>query len=217
MKACFMYGATLFKLAEYEQAIRYSERVFEIANALDELDPLNRLRIQRNVGMMHKAVGDWDKALSIYEDNLMATEKALGSLDLETAYVHYNLGSLLSSMEAYSEALRHYQQALKIRRGKLPGYHPDVIESLNNMGELMLDMSDLDVRIVLGISYILKGRRSRRVGGEYLLDALRIWCIFPPLPPRAGAYALSRLRSRSDASPSAPRRLTRPRLRAGVR
>lgn len=100
-------------------------------------------------------MADIDGALDTYRRALKISKKVCGRQDPETAYAHNNLGSTLrdkafeqgrtqySTGRYLKEAYQNCKKALKIREKKCSG-HPDLAESLTNMGHLMLDLRHLD-------------------------------------------------------------------------
>ncbi len=146
---CFVLGGTLTKMRnkkDYEEAISHTERALSISERSSGLMDFRTLRVLLNLGAIRKALGHLDEAIAVYRQALEASRRVCGCRDPETAYVHNNLGSALRDKAIASEetrflvkALRHYKRALKIREKKRP-QHPDLAESLTNMGALMVDL-----------------------------------------------------------------------------
>lgn len=151
---CFVLGALLLKLRreeDYEEALRYTKQALSITGAAKGATSIEALRTLVNLGAIQHAMEDIDGALDTYRQALRVSKRVFGSRDAETAYAHNNLGSTLrdkafepgqtqySTGRYLKETYQNYKKALKIREKKCPG-HPDLAESLTNMGNLMLDL-----------------------------------------------------------------------------
>lgn len=151
---CFVLGAVLSKLLrkeDYGEALSYTERALNITETAVGAMHFRTLRVLVNLGAIRHAMGDVDEALDVYRQALKVSRRVCGRRDPETAYAHNNLGSTLrdkafepgqtryATVRYLKEAYRHYKRALKIRR-KERARHPDLAESLTNVGHLMLDL-----------------------------------------------------------------------------
>lgn len=146
---CFVLGALLSKMLrpeDYKEALSYTERALSIMETAAGPMHFRTLRILVNLGAHRRTLKDLDGALDAYRRALKVSRKVCGCRDPETAYAHNNLGSALRDKAIESgqlrymrKAFRHYKVALKIREKKRPR-HPDLAESLTNVGHLMLDL-----------------------------------------------------------------------------
>ena len=130
-----------------------------------------------NLALAYQGVGEYDKALPLYNRALKIREKALGPEHLDTIAGLNNLATLYLDMGAFGKSLPLYERILKIRE-KNPGPdHPDTAVSLNNLALAYQGLGDYDKALPLyeRSLKIKKQSRSRKI------PALPVpWSIWPP-------------------------------------
>ena len=77
-------------------------------------------------------MGDYEKALPLYQRALEIREKVLGPQHPSVATTLNNLALLYESMGDYEKALPLYQRALEIRENVLGPQHPNTAIIRNN-------------------------------------------------------------------------------------
>ncbi|MCX8110807.1 MAG: CHAT domain-containing protein, partial [Syntrophorhabdaceae bacterium] len=87
-------------------------------------------------------LGDYQKALPLYERSLDITEKSLGPEHPDVALSLHYLASLYSDLGDYQKALPLFERSLEIREKMLGPEHPDVADSLNNLATLYSNLGD---------------------------------------------------------------------------
>ena len=116
----------------------------------DSLDYLARLL---------REMGQYDRALPLYESALKIRTSDLGDRHPDTAMSLNNLAGLYQSMGQYDRALPLYESALEIRKSKLGDRHPDTAINLNNLAALYSSMGQYDRALPL-LESALEIRRS---------------------------------------------------------
>jgi len=104
---------------------------------VDELQRANELNKQ--VFQLYQQ-GQYEKAISIAQEELRLREQALSPDHLDVATSLNNLAVLYNSMGSYRETEPLFLRALKIREEQLGSDHPEVATSLNNLAELYRSM-----------------------------------------------------------------------------
>ena len=98
--------------------------------------------IFNNLGLLFKAVGDYDRALNYFQKSLAISLKTLGEEHPSTAVSYNNLGLVYDNMGDYPRALEYHHKALAID-GKLYGAeHTSTATSYNNLGTMYHNMGD---------------------------------------------------------------------------
>ncbi len=87
-----------------------------------------------NLAGLYTYLGQYDKAESLYQQNLKLSQTAYGENSSQTALTLSALGNLYSRKRDYPQAQQFFQRSLDIRERVLGPDHPDVAESLNALG-----------------------------------------------------------------------------------
>ena len=86
--------------------------------------PSVTLTSRNNLALLYKAKGDYDKALPLYEQTLVVSERVLGAEHPATLTSHNNLASLYQAKGDYDKALALFEQTLKVCEKTLGLKHP---------------------------------------------------------------------------------------------
>ncbi len=106
-----------------------------------------------NLGMVHGALGELDKALDKFKQAFEMYEKIhkgrahsdLANVLNSMGNAYWNLGELHKEPKYYSEALQRYKQALTIYDAFYKGWlHPDLAMCFNNIGSTHNSLGDPD-------------------------------------------------------------------------
>ena len=113
-----------------KKEIRRLEELVDLGK--DTLDRLDLNRIEQ-LARLYYEVGEYTKALPLYEKALKIDQNVLGEEHPDTATSYNNLAGLYESMGEYTKALPLYEKALKTRQNVLGEEHPDTATSYNNI------------------------------------------------------------------------------------
>ncbi|MDO6436534.1 tetratricopeptide repeat protein [Cyclobacterium sp. 1_MG-2023] len=94
----------------------------------------------RNIGAYHNLKGEYNQALSYFEEGLSLAEKEKYWLGLANLYNSMGLNAY--ERGNYADAVTHYLQALKIKEEHLPQLEQS--KTLNNLGLVFMDLGDID-------------------------------------------------------------------------
>ncbi|HIP30850.1 MAG TPA: tetratricopeptide repeat protein, partial [Sulfurospirillum arcachonense] len=102
-----------FNTKDKKKEISRLEKLVDLGK--DTLDRLDLNRIEQ-LGKLYNEVGEYAKALPLYEKALTTHQNILGEEHPSTATSYNNLAALYESMGEYAKALPLYEKALKIRQ-----------------------------------------------------------------------------------------------------
>ena len=105
-------------------------------------DHLEEAGIIHNMGILHKHLGEHQKAKEYYERALSIQLKKLGRDHVDVACTYHNMGSLHHDLGEHQQAKEYYERALSIQLNKLGLDHVDVASTYHNMGNLHNDLGD---------------------------------------------------------------------------
>jgi len=152
-----------------------------------------------NIAELYWKIGDYSRALSIYQKTLLLREEILGLEHRDTANSYNNVGFVYDDMGDYNKALEYYFKASEINEKVLGLEHHNTATSYNNIGLVYDNAGDynnaleyhnkaLEIRKkVLGLeqpdtaqSYNNIGLVYNNIGDydkalEYYDKALKIW------------------------------------------
>ncbi len=97
-----------------------------------------------NLAALYESMGEYDRALPLYEASLEIRKSELGDRHPDTASSLNNLAELYRLMGEYDRALPLYEAALEIRKSELGDRHPNTATSLNNLANLYQSMEQYD-------------------------------------------------------------------------
>src|SRR5207302_1041994 len=89
-----------------------------------------------DLAWLYQRIGQYDKALPLYEQALVIRKKVLGEEHPDYAQILNNLAVLNCKMGQYDKAQPLQEQALAIRKKVLGEEHPDYAQSLDNLANL---------------------------------------------------------------------------------
>jgi tetratricopeptide (TPR) repeat protein len=126
---------TLYRAGKHKQAIDVAQQALKVAEKEGLDHPAVALSLN-NLGLLHKARGDYTQAESAYLFALAHGEKARGANHPSVAKTLNNLAALYEVQGRYDKALAHYQRSLSIKEWAFGPYHLSVALSLNNLAGL---------------------------------------------------------------------------------
>ena len=109
-------------------------------------------------------LGNYDRALNIYEPTLEYCKEHYGELHEKTATLYNNIGGVYYSKGQYDNALVYYNKAREIQEKVLDPQHPDLATTYNNIGMAYDNKGQYDN----ALEYLNKAREIR----EKVLDPL---------------------------------------------
>lgn len=120
------------------------------------LSPEDFLKWFLNVSEIFQKGAVWRIVINLNYDILSYLENIFGKTDVRLAFIHNNIGVLLTEFGHYAEAEEQHREALAIREKTLEKNHPDIATSYN----------------YLAIIFNLEGKYSE--AENYFREALRI-------------------------------------------
>ncbi len=159
----------------------------------------NIATIYSNMGIIYDDLGEYVKAIEMYQNTVQIQEIFLRENHPDLATSWHNIGIICNKIEEYETALNMYQRALRIRLQVLGENHPEVASSYSTIGtlcytigahETALNMYQMALKIRLqilgenhpdiGSSYNNIGTLYARIGQydtalEFIQKALKIW------------------------------------------
>ncbi len=145
-------GIAYQKRTEQGKAIDYVQEqqlgIEALEKAIELQEPLGK-KIElatslNNLALLYESMGQYDRALPLYEDALEIRKSELGDRHPDTAASLNNLALLYYSMGQYDRALPLYEDALEICKSELGDRHPSTATSLNNLAGLYSSMGQYD-------------------------------------------------------------------------
>ncbi len=164
-------GTYFYYLGNLNKASSYYEKALQLAmNTKSETS--NIASFMQNIGIIYARMGDFEKALKFFNDNLRINQERLPENDPDIAQIYLNLGQLYSLLSRYDEALEYNDKAEQIYTEK---FGPDY----GSLGTIYLNKS----RIYGQLSDTKEAER-------YLKNALRIYGLYlkPNHPNMARIY-----------------------------
>jgi len=133
-------------LSYLQNALLYKEALSEGMHILSHISKLKRneessLFLNR-FGMILHDVGDFQKAITCFEQALEISTEIYGEKHLSVARDLNNLGSAWNSLGDSKKAIEYYEQALEIGKEIYGEKHPDVATMLNNLGLAWYSLGD---------------------------------------------------------------------------
>ncbi|CAF1500587.1 unnamed protein product [Adineta steineri] len=133
----YRLGMVLQKMGQRDKA----EDIYQVL--LDQTnDDKDKAPIYHQLGMLKINQGEYEKALTFYEESLGIRQKTLPPNHPDLAKSYKNIGAVHSHMANYPKALSYYEKALEIDQQSLPLNHPDLASSYNNIGNVHADMGN---------------------------------------------------------------------------
>ena len=153
---------------KYEIALQRHERD-SAAYWLEQRASLDRENVEWQLEAARYVIdflGDYERALSIYEPTLEYCKEHYGELHEKTATLYNNLGVVYDNNGQYDNALEYHNRAREIREKVLGPLHPRLATTYNN----------------IGLAYDSKGQYDKAL--VYLNKSREIWeNVFDPLHP----------------------------------
>lgn len=142
-------GIARWNLGEYQQAlarIKEAQSVFRSSYGPMDTDValthVNLGNIYDDLGVGERAIREYQKAISIYQHH--------EGYDLSLGLAYNNLGVTLRKLKRFPAARQALEQSLTRKNQALgEGPHPNKAATLDNIGDLYLDMEDYEAAIQL--------------------------------------------------------------------
>lgn len=137
------------RAAFWQLIIPMNEEILQILEA--ELGPEHPsvATILNNLAGLYESMGDYEKALQLYQMALDIREKMLGSQHPDVATTLNNFAELYRMMGDYEKALPLYQKALEIDEKMLDPDHPSVAATIDNLALLYRQMGEYEKALPL--------------------------------------------------------------------
>ncbi|CAF1500336.1 unnamed protein product [Rotaria sp. Silwood1] len=150
-KECLFSMCTVFRIGDIE---KYDERLWKVKLTLtNDKDPLlkrltDHLRISlgdgsgtRRLGQLMMKMGQFDKALEIYEILLKTVDP---NDKAETAFLHNQLGYIRKQKGELEKAFYHYEESINISRTYMSDIDPRFSSTYSNIGGILKKLGDLN-------------------------------------------------------------------------
>ena len=111
---------------DYNIAIRFYERSFEINRRILSPDHHFFASTYTGIGLVYSKKGEYSKALWSHEKALEIFQKTLSPYHPLIAKSYGNIGKVYDAIGEYSNALLSHQKALRIFKKTLPTFHPSI-------------------------------------------------------------------------------------------
>ena len=131
---------------KFKGAISFFEEAIRIYQSLtsNEKDKKNKKKFSlltaanfASLAIVHKGMRNYEDAVESYKECFEIQFKELGNDNAEVAKTLHALGLVTWYLGNEQTARRLLEEALDIRRRILPDRHPDIIQSLNNLADLL--------------------------------------------------------------------------------
>ena len=133
----FRLGEVLKKMGQFDKA----QQVYEIL--LEQTtDESERRHIYGQLGRIHQNKGNYQEAITFFEQALEIKKKILPPTDTNLAVTYHNISMVYNKMGDYPKALSSYEKALAIQQQSLPPNHPDLASTYNDIGRVYRNMDD---------------------------------------------------------------------------
>jgi tetratricopeptide (TPR) repeat protein len=132
IRLIFVVGKSQARFAEGRTLARLAEAA--LGRAGERADPELRARLLGNLGNVAQEQGQYDEAISLYEQGLRILRARLAPDDARIATFENYVGNTLVRQGRYDQARVHLGTALAIRRKTLGEEHPRTSDSYLNLG-----------------------------------------------------------------------------------
>jgi CHAT domain-containing protein/tetratricopeptide (TPR) repeat protein len=137
-------GIAHWNLGEYQPALKSIQLAQAVFVALYGADDTDVALTHINLGNIYDDLGEGELALRQYKEAISIYQQYEG-YDLSLGLVYNNLGVVLRKLDRYEESRKALEQSLKAKnRALATGPHPNKAATLDNIGDLYLDMGLLD-------------------------------------------------------------------------
>jgi tetratricopeptide (TPR) repeat protein len=139
---------TMKELGEYDRAIDYYEKAFDIDLTIYGETHVNSCRNLNNLGMVWNAKGNYDKAIDYFDKALRILKEVAGEKHLDfTATLLNNLGLAWAAKGNLDMGISFYEQALEVWKELYNDEHEKVAIVFNNLGSAYNDRGEHDKAI----------------------------------------------------------------------
>ena len=151
------YGLVLTRFAELDSALYYLEKQIAIAEVIHANRPITPFSVgygRNNLANVYKDFGRYEEAEAEHRKALEIFIAHFGKNDYRVAGVYHNMGGYLSSeRKEFNKALEYFRETLRIRQSIYKTDHPEIAESLVDVGTNLSALGEHEE----GISLIKSG------------------------------------------------------------
>ncbi|NEZ57165.1 tetratricopeptide repeat protein [Adonisia turfae] len=135
----------LFRAGQYPEAIEKAEALLEHQETNGATDDSQLMPLLNMLGILHKAMGNWEVAEGYYERLLNESNWEASDPDgFQQAVVSHNLAELYREQAKYEQAEPLYAEALDTLMPLLGDMDRNVLVVRNNQAEFYRDIGDLE-------------------------------------------------------------------------
>ncbi|CAF3459124.1 unnamed protein product [Rotaria socialis] len=122
---------------QYERALKLLNATLAIYKQKMPADHPGHAQAYHNLGLVHRAMGNSDEALTAFKDALRMRQALLAPNHPYIARTYFQMGLLFEECKDYDAALECARKALNIQELKLPSNHNELILSSELVGSLL--------------------------------------------------------------------------------
>ena len=126
----------LKRVGDYSRA----RQIYEKLSQLDSGEGEKKAAILNNYGALMQDMGDYKRALELYEHSLHIARKALGEDHPSVATTMNNMAAVYEALGDYKRALELYEHSLNIATKVFGEEHPDVARIRNNLADVLVNL-----------------------------------------------------------------------------
>jgi len=172
------WAGLLPKMDQGERGVELAGRAIDMADSLDEIDPLDHAVLYNNLAAAYDAVEDYDSSIPAYERSIeLHRMHSEAHPDLATALG--NLGLTYELVGEMDKAVETVARAVRMQRALLGEEHPQYVLMLYNLGSLQINAGRLEpavsnleqaveaARIAYPENHLYTGRVNHRLAALY--------------------------------------------------
>ena len=147
-----LLGGWQSDMGNHVEALRLGKQAFESTQQAFGPDHENTLVAQSNLSVQYSSLGDYESAIELARASLAGQLRLHGENDLGTLSAMGNLGSHLGKSKNegdHAEGLSYLQRATDISRRVFGIEHPDTVNRVYNLGQLLSRMGKHEEAAVL--------------------------------------------------------------------
>ncbi len=149
----------LKRVGDYTKA----QLIYKNLMAAETLKDAEKSIVYNNFASLMQDMGEYEKALKLYEYSLEISKKVLGEEHPSTVTTISNLAGIYKAMGEYEKALVLYEYSLEISKKVLGEEHPSTATTMNNLAGVYEAMGEYEKALVL---YEYSLEISKKVLGE---------------------------------------------------
>uniref|UniRef100_A0A7S3V939 Kinesin light chain n=1 Tax=Chaetoceros debilis TaxID=122233 RepID=A0A7S3V939_9STRA len=129
----------------------------------------------QTVGIFFHRIGEYDRSLTMYKDELEMVEQEFGPDHIRMTYPLTNMALVYTDQGKYDEAMQYYERALAMREKEYGKKHYETATTLHNMGIIYRNQKMFAKAVeVLNRAWTI---RSKKYGRDHVITATTLEAI----------------------------------------